>query len=77
HLTERKNQPRATSARTSLKKNQPCDLARAARKPLDRRKKHPPRHRRASHLKEKTNPAATPHQVVITDPQERKRVSSE
>ncbi|MFR3587452.1 MAG: hypothetical protein ACLTV3_14760, partial [Faecalibacterium prausnitzii] len=44
---------------------------------LTKRKKHPPRYRRASHLKEKTNPAATPHQIVITDPQERKRVSSE
>ena len=57
HLTEKENQPRATSARTSLKKKPALPLARAERKPLDRRKKHPPRHRRAIPLKENSNPA--------------------
>ena len=43
HLTKRKNQPRATSARTSLKKKPALPLARAERKPLDQKKKPAPR----------------------------------
>ena len=34
HLTKRKNQPRATSARTSLKKKTALSLARAERKAI-------------------------------------------
>ncbi|WP_158389401.1 hypothetical protein [Faecalibacterium prausnitzii] len=64
-MTEKENLPRATGA-----------PARSA-KPFDHKIKLTPRHRRASHLKEKTNPAATPQQIVITDPQERKRVLPE
>ena len=52
HLTKRKNQPRATSARTSLKKKPALPLARAERKPLDQKKKPAPRHQRANLLKE-------------------------
>ena len=51
-LTKRKNLPRATSARTSSKKKPALPLARAERKPLDQKRKHPPRHRRANLLKE-------------------------
>ncbi|MGK5434482.1 hypothetical protein ACSNNV_03865 [Faecalibacterium prausnitzii] len=51
-MTERENIPRATSARTSLKKKPALPLARAERKPLDQKRKHPPRHRRANLLKE-------------------------
>jgi hypothetical protein len=40
-LTKRKNQPRATSARTSLKKKPAQPLARAERKPFDRKKNIP------------------------------------
>jgi len=40
-LTKRKNLPRATSARTSLKKKPALPLARAERKPLDQKKKLP------------------------------------
>jgi hypothetical protein len=42
-LTKRKNQPRATSARTSLKKKLALPLPRAERKPLDQKKKTAPR----------------------------------
>ncbi|MFR3496714.1 MAG: hypothetical protein ACLTS5_06260, partial [Faecalibacterium prausnitzii] len=45
HLTKRKNLPRATSARTSLKKKPALPLARAERKPLDQKKKPAPRRR--------------------------------
>ena len=45
-MTKRKNQPRATSARTSLKKKPALPLARAERKPLDQKKKPAPRHQR-------------------------------
>jgi hypothetical protein len=47
---------------------------RGAQSHLTERIKPAPRHRRENQFKEKTNPAATPHQIVITDPQERKRV---
>ena len=57
-MTERKNQPRATSARTSLKKKQPCALACAERKPLDQKKKPAPRHQRENQLKKKKQPRA-------------------
>jgi len=49
-LTERKNQPRATGAKTSLKKKPAPPLARAERKPLDQKKKPAPRHRRENHF---------------------------
>ena len=52
-MTKRKNQPRATSARTSLKKKTALPLARAERKPLDQKKKPAPRHQRENQLKEK------------------------
>jgi hypothetical protein len=78
HLTAReKTAPRHRRANLLKEKTSPALWPARSAKPFDQKKKHPPRHRRASHLKEKTNPAATPHQVVITDPQERKRVSSE
>ena len=51
-MTKRKNQPRATSARTSLKKKPALPLARAERKPLDQKKKTAPRHQRENLLKE-------------------------
>jgi hypothetical protein len=51
-LTKRKNQPRATSARTCSKKKPALPLPRAERKPLGQKRKHPPRHRRANLLKE-------------------------
>ena len=51
HLTERENIPRATGARTSLKKKPALPLARAERKPLDQKKKPAPRHRRENLLK--------------------------
>jgi hypothetical protein len=51
-LTARENIPRATSARTSLKKKPALPLPRAERKLLDQKRKHPPRHRRANLLKE-------------------------
>ncbi|WP_434104035.1 hypothetical protein [Faecalibacterium prausnitzii] len=57
-MTKRKNQPRATSARTSSKKKPALPLARAERKPLDRKIKHPPRHQRENQLKEKNQPYA-------------------
>ena len=64
-MTEKENLPRATSARTSLKKNLPRaasartsskkkpapPLARAERKPFDRKRKPTSRHRRATPLK--------------------------
>jgi hypothetical protein len=59
-LTKRKNQPRATSARTSLKKKPALPLARAERKPLDQKRKHPPRHQRENQLKEKTSSTSGP-----------------
>ena len=59
-MTKRKNQPRATSARTSLKKKPALPLARAERKPLDQKKKPAPRHQRENQLKEKTSPASGP-----------------
>ncbi|MFQ9188961.1 MAG: hypothetical protein ACLR3V_06070 [Faecalibacterium prausnitzii] len=40
-MTKRKNQPRAISARTSLKKKPALPLARAERKPLDQKKNQP------------------------------------
>ena len=40
-MTEKENQIRATSARTSLKKKSALPLARAERKPLDQKKKPP------------------------------------
>ena len=40
-MTKRKNQPRATSARSSPKKKPASPLARAERKPLDQKKKLP------------------------------------
>ena len=46
--------PRATGARTSLKKKPALPLARAERKPLDQKRKHPPRYQRENQLKEKT-----------------------
>ena len=52
YLTKRKNLPRATSARTSLKKKPALPLARAERKPLDQKRKPAPRHQRANLLKE-------------------------
>ena len=52
HLTKRKKPPRATSARTSLKKKPALPLARAERKPFDQKKKPAPRHQRANLLKE-------------------------
>ena len=55
-LTKRENIPRATSARTSSKKKPAPPLARAERKPLDQKRKHPPRHRR-----EKPLPSASLH----------------
>ncbi len=51
-MTKRKNIPRATSARTSLKKKLALLLPRAERKPLDQKKKPAPRHQRANLLKE-------------------------
>ena len=51
-MTKRKNLPRATSARTSLKKKPALPLARAERKPLDQKKKPVPRHQRENLLKE-------------------------
>ena len=48
HLTKRKNQPRATSARTSSKKKTSLPLARAERKPFDRKKKLPRAQARAA-----------------------------
>ncbi|MFQ7533440.1 MAG: hypothetical protein ACLRME_09675 [Faecalibacterium prausnitzii] len=59
-MTKRKNQPRATSARTSLKKKPALPLARAERKPLDQKKKTAPRHRRENQLKEKTSSVSGP-----------------
>ncbi|MFR5990902.1 MAG: hypothetical protein ACLUGP_11230 [Faecalibacterium prausnitzii] len=59
-MTKRKNQPRATSARTSLKKKPALPLARAERKPLDQKKKPAPRHQRENQLKEKTSSASGP-----------------
>jgi hypothetical protein len=59
-LTKRENIPRATGARTSLKKKPALPLARAERKPLDEKKKPAPRHQRANLLKEKTSPALWP-----------------
>jgi len=59
-LTKRKNQPRATGARTSSKKKPALPLARAERKPLDQKKKPAPRHQRENQLKEKTSPASGP-----------------
>jgi len=59
-LTERKNLPRATSARTSLKKKPALPLARAERKPLDQKKKPVPRHQRENQLKEKNQPRLWP-----------------
>ena len=41
HLTEKENQPRATGARTSSKKKSAPPLARAERKPFDRKRKLP------------------------------------
>ena len=52
-MTKSKNQPRATGARTSLKKKPALPLARAERKPLDRKIKPAPRHQRENQLKEK------------------------
>jgi hypothetical protein len=46
-LTKRKNLPRATGARTSLKKKPALSLARAERKPLDRKRKLPRAERKA------------------------------
>jgi hypothetical protein len=40
-LTEKENPPRATGARTSLKKKPALPLARAERKPFDRKKNIP------------------------------------
>ncbi|MEF2777970.1 MAG: hypothetical protein U0N26_02295 [Faecalibacterium prausnitzii] len=51
-MTERKNISRATSARTCSKKKPALPLARAERKLLNQKRKHPPRHRRANLLKE-------------------------
>ena len=51
-MTKRENIPRATSARTSLKKKPALPLARAERKLLNQKRKHPPRHRRENLLKE-------------------------
>ena len=59
-MTKRENIPRATSARTSLKKKTALPLARAERKPLDQKKKLAPRHQRENQLKEKTSPALWP-----------------
>jgi len=50
-LTEKENLPRATGARTSLKKKPALPLARAERKPLDQKKKPAPRYRREMPLK--------------------------
>ena len=52
HLTKRENCPRATGARTSLKKKPALPLARAERKPLDQKQKPAPRHQRENLLKE-------------------------
>ena len=52
HLTKRKNISRATSARTSLKKKPALPLARAERKLLNQKRKHPPRYQCANLLKE-------------------------
>nr|WP_158405061.1 hypothetical protein [Faecalibacterium prausnitzii] len=57
-MTKRKNQPRATSARTSSKKKPALPLARAERKPFDRKRKPAPRHQRENQLKEKNQPYA-------------------
>ncbi|MBS7059708.1 MAG: hypothetical protein KH119_11045 [Faecalibacterium prausnitzii] len=50
-MTEKENLPRATSARTSLKKKPALPLARAERKPFDRKRKLTPRYRREMPLK--------------------------
>ncbi|MFQ9665444.1 MAG: hypothetical protein ACLRUY_09905 [Faecalibacterium prausnitzii] len=42
-MTEKENLPRATSARTSSKKKPALPLARAERKPFDRKRKPAPR----------------------------------
>ncbi|UYJ02243.1 MAG: hypothetical protein OGM65_04235 [Faecalibacterium prausnitzii] len=59
-MTERKNLLRATSARTGSKKKPAPPLARAERKPFDRKKKTAPRHQRENQLKEKTSPTSGP-----------------
>ena len=52
HLTKRKNQPRATSARTRLKKNKPyCNIALT------------PRHRRAENLRIQKDPQISPRET--------------
>jgi hypothetical protein len=65
-LTKRKNQPRATSARTSSKKKTALPLARAERKPLNQKKKPVPRYQRENQLKEKTSPASGPRGAQAT-----------
>ncbi|MFQ8749627.1 MAG: hypothetical protein ACLR9F_02955, partial [Faecalibacterium prausnitzii] len=50
----KKNIPRATSARTSLKKNQLCLWPARSASHLTAREKTAPRHRRENQLKEKT-----------------------
>ncbi|MFQ9665266.1 MAG: hypothetical protein ACLRUY_05550 [Faecalibacterium prausnitzii] len=65
-MTEKENQPRATSARTSSKKKPAPPLARAERKPLDQKKKPAPRHQRENQLKEKTSPASGPRGAQAT-----------
>ena len=73
-MTERKNLPRATSARTSLKKKPALPLARAERKPFDQKKKPAPRHQRENQLEEKTSPALWPARSAKPFDQKKKPV---
>jgi len=59
-LTERKTSPAPPAREPAQRKNQPCALTRAERKPLDQKRKHPPRYQRANLLKEKTSSASGP-----------------
>ena len=55
-MTERKNLPRATSARTSLKKNQLCLWPARSAKPFDRKRKLPRATSARTSLKKKPAP---------------------
>ena len=56
---KKRSTPAPPAREPAQRKKQPCALARAERKPLDQKRKHPPRYQRANLLKEKTSSTAT------------------
>ncbi|MBL6451938.1 MAG: hypothetical protein JNG54_09930 [Faecalibacterium prausnitzii] len=59
-MTERKTSPAPPAREPAQRKKRPALWPARSAKPLDQKKKHPPRRQRENQLKEKTNSASGP-----------------